>query len=150
MRLPPWKNSVVSVTMCFLVRGGQIEIDSSNPARRNNLVQQNKLFDGTLDVLAWNHYGKRSKKEAWLEMSFPKFVPTFGKIRLYGYNIQDVSVKIWKFGEWKNINVKPVKCGEYGLEWQLAKPQRTVKVRFDFPGSAKRDFVEVYEVELVK
>jgi phosphomannomutase len=48
----------------------------------------------------------------------------------------DVTVKIWKFGEWKNIDVKPVKCGKDGLEWRLAKPQRTVKVRFDFPGSA--------------
>jgi hypothetical protein len=131
-------------------KGEKIEIDSSNPARRNNLVQQNKLFDGTLDVLAWNHYGKRTKKDAWLEMCFPKFVPTFGKIRLYGYNMTDVTVKIWKFGEWKNIDVKPVKCGKDGLEWRLAKPQRTVKVRFDFPGSAKRDFIEVYEVELVK
>ncbi|MBR2911751.1 MAG: hypothetical protein IKC05_09080 [Lentisphaeria bacterium] len=131
-------------------KGEKIEIDSSNPARRNNLVQQNKLFDGTLDVLAWNHYGRRTKKDAWLEMCFPKFVPTFGKIRLFGYNMADVSVKIWKFGEWKNIDVKPVKCGKNGLEWRLVKPQRTVKVRFDFPGSAKRDFIEVYEVELVK
>jgi hypothetical protein len=131
-------------------KGNWIEIDSSNPNRRNNLVQQGKMFDGTLDMLSWDHDGIRSKKDAWFELSFPKFVPTFKKIRLFGHNIESASVRIWKFGEWKNIDVKPVKCGEYGLEWSLPKNQRTVKMRVDFPGTARTKKVEVYEVEMVK
>ena len=130
-------------------KGNDVEIDSSNPSRRNNLCQQGKLFDGTIDNLAWEHIGRRGK-DGWLELSFPKFVPTFKKIRLFGYNTDGVVVKIWKFGEWKTITEKPVKCGEYGLEWELAKAQRTVKIRFDFPGSVKKNKVEIYEVELVK
>ncbi|MBQ7206582.1 MAG: hypothetical protein IJS01_02160 [Lentisphaeria bacterium] len=129
-------------------RGYEIEIDSSNPAGRNNLWQQGKMFDGTVDIWAWNH--PKGDKPGWFEISFPKFVPTFGSIRLHGYNIDGATVKIWKFGEWKNIDVKPVKSGEYGWEWKLAKPQRTVKVRFDFPGSDKEKNIELYEIELVK
>ncbi|MBQ9501371.1 MAG: hypothetical protein IJU70_04350 [Lentisphaeria bacterium] len=129
-------------------RGCDIEIDSSNPAGRNNLWQQGKMFDGTTDVWAWMH--PKGDKPAWFEISFPKFVPTFTKIRLYGFNIDGAAVKIWKFGEWKNIDVKPEKIGEWGREWKLAKPWRTVKVRFDFPGSDKTKNIELYEIELVK
>lgn len=126
-------------------RGYDIEVDSSEPGVRV-FLEQGKLFDGTLDVLGWKH--SLPNKPAWYELDFPKFVPSFTKIRLYGNNIQNAGIKIWKAGEWQELPEKPVPAGAYGLEWVFPEKKRTVKIRFDF--GVPKSPVELYEIELIK
>ncbi|OQA80762.1 MAG: hypothetical protein BWY31_03932 [Lentisphaerae bacterium ADurb.Bin242] len=128
-------------------RGYDIEVDSSEPGARV-FWEQGKLFDGTLDILGWEH--TFPGKPAWYELNFPKFVPSFTRIRLHGNHIRNAKVRIWKAGEWRPLEETPQSIGKYALEWNLKEKQRTVKIRFDFGAPADGSPVELYEIELIQ
>ncbi len=130
-------------------KGYDIEIDSSNPNASFNgrLWQQNKLFDGTTDMQAWFH--SKTKQQAWYELSFPKFVPKFSKARIFGNQLEGVSVRIWKAGEWLSLEPVATKTDKYMLEMDFGKTLSTVKFRINFaPPPYKKD-IELYEIELL-
>lgn len=133
-------------------KGTSTEVNSSNPLSFNNslisvLQQRNKLFDGTLDVLGWQ--SKTNSKNHWYELGFRKNPPKFSKIRLYGHKMGEPQVKIWKFGEWKNLT--PVKVTKSGFSVMLdfGEKVKSVKVHIKFPVKVTAEPVELYEIELL-
>lgn len=128
-------------------RGREIEL-SAPPARpydlQNAMEQQNKMFDGVIDVSAWMPRNIAADS-LWYEMAFTTFVPKFSKARIHGWNLQGLTFKIWKFGKWITPEAKRVDS-EYLLELDFGKTLSTVKVRLEFvPKQA-----ELYEFELLK
>jgi hypothetical protein len=126
-------------------KGATFEVDSSTGG---TLGQRNKLFDGTLDMLGWQ--SARWGKEHWYELNFRKNPPKFAKIRIYGHNMGSPSVRIWKFGEWKNLTPKKTEKGKYSVLLDFGEELKSVKVRIDFPGKKRNQSVELYEIELLK
>ena len=129
---------------------GAIEVDSSNPGRgsHGSMWQKAKLFDGTLDVLGWE--SNRYQKEHWYELNFPRRPPKFSRLRLYGYNMNSVQVRIWKFGEWKKLIPKNIKKAKYMVDLDFGASFKSVKVRIDFMNVPYNYSVELYEIELLK
>lgn len=122
----------------------EIEVTSSAP---NGSYRS--LFDGVLDTLGgfdgWYHH---LGGPVFFEMAFPKFTPSFSKLRLFGSNLAGVGVKARCFGEWKTL-VPESKIEEpYFLEYDFGETIRPVKLRFDFPRLDKKEWVELYEIEL--
>ena len=116
-------------------RKGDVLVDG-NPKNR-------KLFDGTLDVLAWS---TKPGNAASLELSFVGFAPAFRELCLFGANIADAKVSIRKDGEW----VEPealTKTAEFSKTFRFAKALHTVKLRIDAP-KPKSGIVELYEIEM--
>ena len=102
-----------------------------------------KMFDGITDMLAFSQpWGK----ERFYEISFPKFVPEFTKVRIYGHNLGDITIKIRKRGEWLTLKPDQVEKGEFMRAYTFKEKVRTVKIRFEFP----KPKLELYEIELVK
>lgn len=110
-------------------------ITSSKPIR-----SQKKIFDGTLDVVAWyqNHHDK------WYEIAFPNDIPIFSQLMIHGKNIDDTIIKIRKRGEWQTLQPVKKEIEEYSLFCDFAEDIKTVKIRFEFP----KNRVELYEIEL--
>ena len=131
-------------------KGATFEVDSSNPdgGFLSILQQRNKLFDGTLDMLGWQ--SSRWGKEHWYELNFRKNPPKFSRIRLYGCNMGSPAVKIWKFGEWKNLTPKKTENGKYSVLLDFGEEMKSVKVRIDFRNMKRNQSVELYEIELLK
>ena len=130
-------------------KGATFEVDSSNPSRAvSSLFQRNKLFDGTLDILGWQ--SALRGKDHWYELNFRKNPPKFSKIRIYGCNMGDPAVKIWKFGEWKNLSPKKTEKGKYSVLLDFGEELKSVKVRINFLNRTDKKQVELYEIELLK
>ena len=130
----------------LLSRGLDIELNTSNPPR-SSLGMQNKLFDGTCDMLAWQHNKRTGKR--FIEMSFPKFVPKFSKVRIWGYPVnKDIKISIRKAGKWQTPAVKKVTQGKWFVEIDYQNVLRTIRMRIDFPRNKEPQ--EVYEIELLK
>jgi len=131
-------------------KGMTFEVDSSNPQSvlLGSLQQRNKLFDGTTDMLGW--LSSRWGKEHWYELNFRKNPPKFSRIRICGHNMGSPAVRIWKFGEWKNLTPKKTEKGKYSLLLDFGEELKSVKVRIDFPDKPSKKQVELYEIELLK
>lgn len=102
-----------------------------------------KMFDGVTDMMA---FSQAWGKERFYEISFPKFVPEFSKVRIYGHNLGDVIIKIRKRGEWLTLKPDQVEKGEFMCSYGFNEKVRTVKIRFEFP----KPKLELYEIELLK
>lgn len=130
----------------LLGRGLEIELSTSNPPR-SSLSMQNKLFDGTLDMLAWQH--TKRKNDRFIEMSFPKFVPEFRKVRLWGSPMtKDIKISIRKAGRWQTPVAKKTTTGKWYVEFDYGTTLRTIRMRIEFP--RKKTVQEVYEIEFLK
>ena len=131
-------------------KGASFEVDSSNPgtALQSTLQERNRLFDGTIDMLGWR--SKPWSKNNWYELNFRKNPPKFSKIRIHGFNMGDPSVKIWKFGEWKNLTPKKVTKAKYSVLLDFGEELKSVKVRITFPVKVTKVPIELYEIELLK
>ena len=130
----------------LLNRGLDIELNTSHPPR-SSLGMQNKLFDGTCDMLAWQHSKRTGRR--FIEMSFPKFVPEFSKVRIWGYPVnKNIKILIRKAGRWQTPEPKKVTQDKWFVEFEYQKLLRTIRMRIDFPRNKKPQ--EVYEIELLK
>ena len=127
-------------------KGATFEVDSSNPG--NTLGVKNKLFDGTLDMYAWG--SKKWRKEHWVELNFRKKPPKFSKIGIYGHHVDQPTVKIWKFGEWKTTIPKKIDKTKYSTVLDFGEELKSVKIRICFAVKTNQDQVELYEIELLK
>ena len=128
-------------------KGNTFEVDSSNPGK-SDLGLRNKMFDGVTDVFAWE--SKRGSKERWFELNFRKRPPKFSKIGIYGFNVDQPTVRIWKFGEWKTLTPKKTDKAKYSIVLDFGEELKSVKIRIDFAVKDRRDQVELYEIELLK
>ena len=136
----------VSRPNILLGRGLEIEVSTSNPPR-SSLGLQNKLFDGTCDMLAWQHTKRKGKR--FIELSFPKFVPEFSKVRLWGTPMNEkIKISIRKAGKWQIPEVKKVSKGKWYVEFDYGTPLKTIRMRIDFP--VGKTIQEVYEIEFLK
>jgi len=117
--------------------------ESKSSACHNAYGQQDRMFDGILDVNGW--MPGRINGPYWYELAFPKFTPEFSKARIYGVGLENMTFKIWKFGKWVTPE-KTVKNGKYSAELDFGKKLKTVKIRLEF--DAKN--VELYEFELIQ
>lgn len=123
-------------------------VSSSNPRSANSVAQQ-KLFDGVLDVQAWESAGRSA--DNFLEIEFPDRSPEFSRLGLYGDNLAGLEVRIWKRGEWQTPTpVKVDKDLDHAV-YDFGKPLTTVKLRLDFAATpANGKTIELYEVEFLK
>ncbi len=130
-------------------KGAEVEIDSSNPNRSGTLGIRNKIFDGTLDMLAWESIGY--PRLHWFEIDFPKVSPEFSRITVHGKNVGEAAVKIWKFGEWKTLEPVKTERGTWHTALDFGKKWKTVKLRIEFDRrKLPRSSVEIYEIELLR
>ena len=115
----------------LLGKGLDIEISTSNTPR-STLGMQNKLFDGTLDMLAWQHVNK--KTSGFIDMLFPKFVPQFSKVRIWGNPAnKNIKISIRKAGRWQNPKPKKVTQGKWFVEFDYGTMLRTIRMKIEFP-----------------
>ena len=98
-----------------------------------------KLFDGISDNYAWECNGEGK----YLEMDITKFRPTFSKVVVHGFQIDDMELKLRSNGELAVPAIKEVKTGEYCKTFVLAEPVSPDCLRLEF--GAHR--VELYEIE---
>ncbi|MBR6372994.1 MAG: hypothetical protein IKS20_07420 [Victivallales bacterium] len=119
-------------------RHNEIEVTASRPTGSCY-----KMFDGVTDVYAFQDVRGKNK---FFEMAFPKFVPKFKTIRVYGDNIQGMTVKIRKRGDWITLKPDKIEEGEYMQTLSFNEELSTVKMRLEFP----KDKLELYEIELLK
>ena len=108
-----------------------------------------KLFDGMYDQFA---RGKQWLTNAYVSLSFPKFTPTFRRLRLHGYGLIDkAEVSVRKRGEWRKLRPVAARHSEFLAELDFGEPVSTVKMRIDFPGKpGQKNQLEIYEIELPK
>ena len=59
------------------------------------------------------------------------------------------AVKIWKFGEWKNLTPKKTEKAPYHILLDFGEELKSVKVRIAFPVEVIKDPIELYEIELL-
>ena len=106
------------------------------------MEQQDKLFDGNIEVAAW--YPRDVEGDLWYEMAFNfEEVPQFSQARIYGSQLQGMRFLIWKFGKW--VEPSAVRTEEkYSLKLDFGTVLRTVKVRMEFQGRNP----QLYEFEL--
>ena len=121
----------------LLDRSADFEVTTS--AKRGG---ERTMFDGVRDVMAWY---QQWPKNAFYEMSFPKFVPEFSELTVYGLGIDGMKVKIREGGDWKELVPVSTEKGEYSLKYVFDRKYTTVKLRIEFP-PVKR--IELYEIEL--
>ena len=127
----------------LLHKQDQIELSSGGSTARA------KLLDGNTFMLAWQ--SKRWAKKSFLEISFPNRSPEFKTLQIHGDGVENVAVRVWKFGEWKSPKTASVKRSRGMTRFEFEEPWTTVKIRLDFgPPPPKTPTIELYEIELLK
>jgi hypothetical protein len=103
------------------------------------------LCDGMTDCYGWvsDKYGP-----AWIGMIFPDFVPKFKRARIYGANIEQVQLMIWKRGDWQKAGTADWKKGSAFVEINMPSEVTTVKMKLEMTKVTDGHKAEVYEVEL--
>lgn len=100
-----------------------------------------KLFDGVRDNLAWTRVGD---KEKVVELNLTKVAPTFTKIVVSGWGLQDMVLKVRNGEEFSFPEFAEVKTEEFSVTYLLKDAISPDGLRFEF--NAHR--VELYEIEV--
>ena len=135
--------SLVLLLSCAAASAGFAEED-----KLNVVVTIFPIYDWVRDILGWQ--SALRGKDHWYELNFRKNPPKFSKIGLYGHNMGNPAVKIWKFGEWKNLTPKKTENAPNHILLDFGEELKSVKIRIDFPGKKHNQSVELYEIELLK
>ncbi|MBQ8358841.1 MAG: hypothetical protein IJX37_02835 [Oscillospiraceae bacterium] len=98
-----------------------------------------KLFDGVRDNYAWECNGK----DKFFEMDLTKIKPTFSKVVISGFQIDDMEIKVRNNGELSVPAIKEVKNEQFSKTFYLAEPICPDCLRLEF-GEHR---VELYEIE---
>ena len=99
-----------------------------------------KLFDGVQDNLA---YTVREKGEGWLELDLTKVKPTFNKVVIRGYDIDDMKIKFKTGDEMVDAAVAQVETEEYATIFQLAEAVTVDALRIEFVNNRLAEFYEI-------
>jgi len=105
----------------------------------NSGMGRYKLFDGVRDNYAWECNGK----DMYLEMDITKFKPTFSKVVVGGFQIEDMELKIRMDGKLSVPVFKEVKTEQFSKTFLLVEPVCPDALRLEF-GEHR---VELYEIE---
>ncbi len=98
-----------------------------------------KLFDGVRDNYAW----ACTKEEKFMELDLTAFKPTFTKVVVGGFQIDDMELKVRNNGELSVPAIKEVKIEEFSKTFVLEEPINPDCLRLEFGEQS----VELYEIE---
>lgn len=99
-----------------------------------------KLFDGVRDNLACELKGK----DLFLEVDLTKVKPTFSKVVLSGWHLEDAELKLRVNGELVTVVPAELHNEEFSATYILSEPVCPDALRFEFP----QEYVELYELEV--
>ena len=99
-----------------------------------------KLFDGTRDNLGWTCVAKEGK---FFEMDLTKIKPTISKLVVYGFQIDDMALKVRVGGELSVPVIKETKNEQFSKTFLFDEPICPDALRLEF-GERR---VELYEIE---
>jgi len=99
-----------------------------------------KLFDGVRDNLGYELIGK----DLFLELDLTKVKPTFSKIVVSGWHLEEAQVKVRKGDEWITLEPAEVQNEEFCATFLLKEAVCPDALRFEFP----QERVELYEIEI--
>ena len=100
-----------------------------------------KLFDGVRDNLCFNMVGDHDK---YVELDLTKVAPTFTKIVVSGWGLDDMKLQVRNGEEWTIPECNDVKAEEFSVTYLLKNAISPDGLRLDF--NAHR--VELYEIEV--
>jgi len=129
-------------------KGRELEWDSSDPKGGYNNWSNPlaiTLTDGICDALGWKNYS--GKLPAWIEMSFPTFVPKFRSAKIYAYNVEELEFRIWKAGEWQTVGTA-IDNGNGEFVFSFANTLSTIKIVLTVTKCQPGKKSEIYEIEL--
>lgn len=100
-----------------------------------------KLFDGVRDNLAgWVN----KKDENFMEVNLTKVKPSFSKVVIHGYGLEEMELKVKNGEELSAPAVKNTKCEEFSKTFNLTETISPDVLRLEFMGKQ----VELYELEV--
>lgn len=100
-----------------------------------------KLFDGVRNVVGWYCPGEGDK---FYEMDLTKVKPTFSKLVVSGWHIDDMEVKVRNGGELTVPEIAEVKAEEFSMTFLFKAPITPEALRLEFHQKG----VELYEIEV--
>lgn len=101
---------------------------------------RHKLFDGVKDNLGF----ELREKDSFIELDLTKVKPTFSKIFVGGWHLEDMQVKVLVDGEWMNVTSNLTESEEFSATFRLKEAITPNALRFEFP----QQRVELYEIEV--
>ena len=104
-------------------------------------ICRHKLFDGVMDNMAGLVY---ANPDNFFELDLTKVAPTFNKVAIKGYGIEDTQIKVRIGGELVAPVVTDTVTEEYSKTFLLAEPVAPEALRFEFQGKE----VELYELQV--
>ena len=105
-------------------------------------VNMRKLVDGVKDNLGVGV--KQTEEPKFMEMNLTKVNPTFTKVVVHGFQIDDMSIQLKNGEELTNPVIAEEKVEEFSKTFVLAEPVNPEVLRFNF--GLRR--MELYEIEL--
>ena len=106
-----------------------------------NTRSARKLFDGVRDNLGFNMVGDHDK---YIELDLSKVAPTFTKIVVSGWGLQDMELRVRNGEEWTIPEFAEVKTEEFAVTYLLKNAISPDGLRLEF----KANRVELYEIEV--
>ena len=101
-----------------------------------------KLFDGVQDNLScWI----RETPDNFMELDLTKVKPTFQKVVLHGWHLEDTVLKFRSGDDLADADVTETVTDEFSKTFLLAEPVTPDNMRFEFGGK----LVELYELEVL-
>lgn len=100
-----------------------------------------KMFDGVRDNYAWESVSDQPK---FMELDLTRVNPTFAKVVVCGFRIDDMTIKVRCGEEWVTPDIAEVKTEEFATTFVLKDPICPDALRLEM--GAHR--VELYEIEL--
>ena len=123
-----------------LLFGRDLDISVKSSGMRSTSIV--KLFDGTPDNMAGF---VNANPDNFIELDLTKVNPTFSKVVLRGFEIEDAELKFRVGEEWITPAVAEVANEEYAKIFNLAESVTPDGLRFEFGGK----LVELYEIEVM-
>ena len=103
-----------------------------------------KLMDGVYDDLGWEDGAKPGSRPKFIELDISKVQPTFSKIVLTGWNLEDTVIKAGKAEALETLEFTETHDSEFVYTYQLNAPITPDVIRFEF----NQTQTEVYEIEV--
>ena len=101
---------------------------------------RHKLFDGVKDNLGF----ELKEKDSFIELDLTKVKPTFDKITVGGWHLEDMVIKVCVGEQLVTLEPAEVQAEEFSATFVLNAPVSPDALRFEFP----QERVELYEIEV--
>jgi len=142
--LPTYQDTVALVDKLEYARthSGSLLFDHHRDIKITATVRPSihKLFDGVMDNYAW----ECNKEEKFMELDLSVVKPTFNKVVIGGFQIDDMQIKVRNGDELSVPAIKEVQAEEFVTTFILSEPVSPDALRLEF-GERR---VELYEIEV--